>query len=178
MNGDSNSGSYSKPNSNRQHGRSGHLFQVRYKAILVDADAHLLELTRYVVPNPVRAGMVIHPGNWSWSSYQAMTGEATSPTWLATDGLLAQFSALRQAALKRYIEFVGQGMTQESIWCALKRQIFLGDDQFVLQVQEKIKGKSEDVNVPKQQRKAQAHWKPCKTASGSERLTSPEYVRF
>jgi REP element-mobilizing transposase RayT len=55
--------------SNRRHRRSGHLFQGRYKAILVDADTYLLELARYVVLNPVRAGMVADAGDWPWSSY-------------------------------------------------------------------------------------------------------------
>ena len=69
--------------SNRRHGRVGHLFQGRYKAILVDGDAYLLELTRYVVLNPVRAGMVAHPGDWRWSSYLEMVGERSPPDWLA-----------------------------------------------------------------------------------------------
>ena len=63
--------------SNRRHGRTGHLFQGRYKAILVDGDSDLLELARYVVLNPVRAGVVPVPGRWLWSRYQAMIG-----TWL------------------------------------------------------------------------------------------------
>jgi len=78
--------------SNRRHGRVGHLFQGRYKAILVDRDAYLLELTRYVVLNPVRDGMVAHPGDWRWSSYLEMVGERSPPDWLATDRLLAQFA--------------------------------------------------------------------------------------
>lgn len=102
--------------SNRRHGRTGHLFQGRYKAILVDGESYLLELTRYVVLNPVRAGMVPSPGDWVWSSYRAMTGEAPAPSWLATDGLLAQFSTHRNTAIKRYREFVTQGIDQESIW--------------------------------------------------------------
>ncbi|MDO8369425.1 MAG: transposase [Candidatus Nitrotoga sp.] len=57
--------------SNRCHQRVGHLFQGRFKAILVDSDAYLLELTRYVVLNPVRAGMVKKPADWKWSSYRA-----------------------------------------------------------------------------------------------------------
>ena len=61
--------------SNRRHRRSGHLFQGRYKAILVDADPYLLELTRYVVLNPVRARMVVHPEEWPRSSYRTMAGE-------------------------------------------------------------------------------------------------------
>ena len=55
--------------SNRRHQRTGHLFQGRFKAILVDKDSYLLELARYVVLNPVRALMVAHPGQWQWSSY-------------------------------------------------------------------------------------------------------------
>ena len=142
--------------SNRRHHRSGHLFQGRYKAILVDADAHLLELTRYVVLNPVRAGMVNHPGLWSWSSYNAVIGEALSPPWLATDDLLAQFASQRKQAIRRYDEFVMQGVDQESIWNNLNRQVFLGNDNFVLRMQEKIKANAQDVNIPKAQRRPPA----------------------
>ncbi|MES9857122.1 MAG: transposase [Sedimenticola sp.] len=91
--------------SNRRHHRVGHLFQGRYKAILVDGDSYLLELTRYVVLNPVRAGMVGDPGDWSWSSYMAMIGKTTPDKWLATDGLLAQFSTDRVEAVRQYVEF-------------------------------------------------------------------------
>ena len=68
--------------SNRRHRRVGHLFQGRYKAILIDGDSYLLELARYVVLNPVRAGMVKGPGEWPWSSYLAMVGKQSSPPWL------------------------------------------------------------------------------------------------
>ncbi len=63
----------------RRHRRSGHLFQGRYKAILVDAGIYLMELIRYVVLNQVRAGMVDQPGKWPWSSYNAMVGETSVP---------------------------------------------------------------------------------------------------
>jgi putative transposase len=59
--------------------RTGHLFQGRYKAILVDADSYLLELTRYVVLNPVRAHVVDSPAKWPWNSYQAVMGELDAP---------------------------------------------------------------------------------------------------
>jgi REP element-mobilizing transposase RayT len=78
---------------NRKYGRTGHLFQGRYKAILVEKDAHLLELARYVVLNPVRAGMVGECEAWPWSSYHAMTGLTTRPVWLQTEWMLAQFGA-------------------------------------------------------------------------------------
>src|SRR5690606_22855197 len=66
--------------SNRRHGRSGHLFQGRYKAILVDKDRYLLELSRYVVLNPLRAkGLIDRLEDWPWSSYLAMVGDASKP---------------------------------------------------------------------------------------------------
>jgi REP element-mobilizing transposase RayT len=102
--------------SNRRHGCVGHLFQGRYKAIRVDSDAYLLELTRYVVLDPVRAGLVAVPGDWRWSSYRDMVGERSPPDWLATDGLLAQFSIDRREAQHRYAEFVTQGVGKDSIW--------------------------------------------------------------
>ena len=144
--------------SNRRHRRTGHVFQGRYKAILVDAETYLLELTRYVVLNPVRAGVVDHPGTWPWSSYTAMTGEALTPSWLATDRLLAQFAIQRKEAVRRYIQFVaqGRGNDQVSIWNYLNRQVFLGDDRFVSRIQKKIKGLSQDVNIPKVQRRPPA----------------------
>ncbi len=64
---------------NREHGRVGHVFQGRYKAILVQKDSYLLELARYVVLNPVRAGMVRSAKEWPWSSYRAMVGQAPVP---------------------------------------------------------------------------------------------------
>jgi len=142
--------------SNRRHRRVGHLLQGRYKAIFVDRDAYLLELTRYVVLNPVRAGIVKHPGNWPWSSYKAMVGTAQGPEWLATGGLLAQFAAKRAMARERYRLFVVEGIGQESIWKDLTRQIYLGDDRFVERMQAKLKGKWDDVNIPRVQRRPPA----------------------
>jgi putative transposase len=68
---------------NRRHGLAGHLFQGRFKAILIDRDAYLLEVCRYVELNPVRAKMVASPGDWPWSSYLAHTLQAATPEWPA-----------------------------------------------------------------------------------------------
>ena len=87
---------------NRAHQRVGHVFQGRYKAILVEKDAYLLELSRYVVLNPVRAGMVKRPEQWAWSSYRAMLGQADRPAWLHTDWILGQFAARRSRAVEKY----------------------------------------------------------------------------
>src|SRR5204863_1047377 len=72
---------------NRRHGKAGHVFQGRFKAILVDRDAYLLALCRYVELNPVRARMVERPADWPWSSYLAHVGASETPDWLDTDGL-------------------------------------------------------------------------------------------
>ncbi len=67
---------------NRQHGRVGHVFQGRYKGILVERDEYLLELARYVVLNPIRANMIKNIEDWKWSSYNAMIGEEVAQFWL------------------------------------------------------------------------------------------------
>ena len=151
---------------NRRYRRGGHLFQGRYKAIVVDADGYLLELARYVVLNPVRAGMVGDPGAWTWSSYRAMTGEAAPPPWLATDRLLAQFSSDlgggdlggrgRADAVRRYRSFVAEGLGRESVWADLNRQVFLGDDRFVARMQALGRDRPGDVAIPGVQRRPPA----------------------
>ena len=101
---------------NRRHNRVGHVFQGRFKGILFDADSYLLELSRYVVLNPLRAGMVKQLRHWKWSSYPAMTGKAKPPEWLETDWILGHFGEQRKRAVTRYIEFVREGKGLESVW--------------------------------------------------------------
>lgn len=127
---------------NRRHGKVGHLFQGRFKAILVDREAYLLQVCRYVELNPVRAGMVAGPGDWPWSSYRAHVGEAATPPWLDTDGLHgyllqrpAATAADHRRAARRYAELVAQGQ-DEALWDdGLRQQIYLGDDAFVDRMQ-------------------------------------------
>ena len=123
---------------NRAHGRVGHVFQGRFKAIVIDKDNYLLELVRYVVLNPVRAGMVQDPGRWVWSSYGAMLapGWMPGPDSLATDKLLAYFapdqqSLDRENAQQRYVEHVREGIGLPSVWEDLSGQVYLGDEKFV-----------------------------------------------
>jgi putative transposase len=116
---------------NRRHRLVGHLFQGRYKAILVQKESHLLELARYVVLNPVRAGMVPAPEDWLWSSHVAMLGCAPTPAWLQTDWLLAQFGTVRSEAVIAYVQFVMEGKGLESPLKDTSHQLILGDDAFV-----------------------------------------------
>ena len=94
---------------NGREKRVGHLFQGRYKAILVDADSYLLELVRYVHLNPVRAGLVPRPEAWRWSGHRAYLGRAAAP-WLTTDWVLGQFAPRAGAARAAYRAFVADGM--------------------------------------------------------------------
>ena len=139
--------------SNRRHRRVGHLFQGRFKAILVDSDAYLLELARYVVLNPVRAAMVKKPADWQWSSYRASVGLVPAAPWLAADGLLALFAKRRSLAQQRYAQFVAEGIKADSPWANLKGQVFLGDEQFVNRMQAHIQTGKDDVQIPRAQRR-------------------------
>jgi len=96
---------------NRRKRRIGHLFQGRYKAVLVDRDSYLLALTRYIHLNPVRAGMVQKPIDYPWSGHRAYLGKETLP-WLSTEEVLSRFSKSRSTARKRYQEFVSEGMKE------------------------------------------------------------------
>ena len=91
---------------NRKRRRCGHLFQGRFKAVLVDADEYLKQLSRYIHLNPLRAKMVEHCRDYPWSSYQALSGYVASPEWLQTDRLLSLFGENRGTAKKRYRDFV------------------------------------------------------------------------
>jgi len=115
---------------NKKHHRVGHLFQGRYKAILVDKDAYFLELCRYIVLNPVRANMVDTPGEWSWSRWHHTVGKQAAPNWLACDAVLSYFANSRAADISLYIQFVEQGVNK-AIWDDLQHQVFLGDEAFV-----------------------------------------------
>jgi REP element-mobilizing transposase RayT len=123
---------------NRRHGRVGHVFQGRFKAIIVQRESYLMELARYVVLNPVRAGMVSYPGEWVWSSYRATAGLCAAPPWLTTDWILGVFSIQRGEAIKRYNAFVVEGNNQPAPWGNLKNQIYLGSESFVENLQRKI----------------------------------------
>ena len=132
---------------NRRHQRTGHVFQGRYKGILVERDSYLLELSRYVVLNPVRAGLVKHTKQWKWSSYHAMVGTERTPGWLQTEWLLSQFGNQRGRQIERYVEFVQQGLRGVDVWKHLKGQVYLGTDLFVEAMRQRLEA---DVKIREQ----------------------------
>jgi len=141
---------------NSRHKRVGHLFQGRYKSILVDKDSYLLELCRYVVLNPVRAKMVSTPGDWYWSSYLVTIGKQEGFEGLATGAVLLQFGNQRSQAIEHYQSFVSQGVGQD-IWHDLKHQIYLGGDNFVKKQMKRLTSDDSQLSeIPQKQRRKPA----------------------
>lgn len=144
---------------NRRRGRVGHLFQGRFKGVLVERETHLLEVLRYVVLNPVRARMVESAGAWEWSSYRATAGLVPAPSWLETDWTLNQFNPIdRVAAHSRYRQFVAEGAKQtRSIWEDLQSGLYLGSEAFGARLEKMIENKRNDPEYPRRHRQP---WKP------------------
>ena len=97
---------------NQRHGRCGHVFQARYRSILVEQDTHLLAVCRYVVLNPVRAGICAEPGAYRWSSYGVTAGETSADAFVATDWIFGHFRATRRVAEAGYRAFVAAEPSQ------------------------------------------------------------------
>ncbi|UCE18710.1 MAG: transposase [Gemmatimonadota bacterium] len=102
-------------NYNRRYNRSGHLFQGRFKAILLEKESHLLELSRYIHLNPVRGGLVKSPEEYVWSSYRDYIGMRGRRIWLETDWLLAQYGGYRRIAESEYRRFVEEGIERKLV---------------------------------------------------------------
>jgi putative transposase len=96
---------------NRRHHFDGHLFQSRFHSVLLESNWHLLELSRYIVLNPVRAELCRDPGDWRWSSYRACMALVRSPAFLTVDWLLAQFGTDPQSARPAFRRFVGEALS-------------------------------------------------------------------
>jgi REP element-mobilizing transposase RayT len=112
--------------------QTGHLFQGRYKALLIDADSYLLQLTRYIHNNPVRVRIVSHPADYKWSSHPAYLGIVSVP-WLTTEFLLRQFAGTQDQARKLYTHFQEEGLAEphrNEFHSGSSAGIILGDDGF------------------------------------------------
>jgi len=122
----------------------------------VEKEAHLLELCRYIVLNPVAAKMVLHPSEYAWSSYNFTAKSIKKPAFLFIEWVLSQFSKKKRDARRLYREFV-TGKIDDSIdkpWKKLVGQVILGDEDFVSYVQELITEKKAIKEIPKSQRYA------------------------
>lgn len=153
---------------NRRHGLSGHVFQGRFKAIVVDTDAYLLQVCRYVDLNPVRAGLVAGAADWQWSSFRAHTGLAPRPAWLHSALLHGQVAPVSLGGTPanatadamanpmaegpvRYAGYVAQGLAVRLWDDALRGQIYLGSEDFAAKMRARA-GAEQTVEIPKSQR--------------------------
>ncbi|NTU42794.1 MAG: addiction module toxin RelE, partial [Nitrospirales bacterium] len=134
---------------NRRHDRVGHVFQGRFKAILIDKESHLAEVCRYVVLNPVRADMVKSPDDWRWSSYQATAGTEAPHGCLTTDWIIGLFAKRRETARRKYSEFALAGTGKEPIWNHLQGQVVLSNEKFRERFLDYLKGREDIQGIPK-----------------------------
>ncbi len=137
---------------NKKHYRVGHLFQGRYKALVVEKETYLKELCRYVVLNLVRAHMVKHPRNWKWSGYRTTAGYEKLEPWFEIDWILGQFGKDWEKAQMGYRRFVEEGRGKKvSPWDSLFSRVYLGGKEFLSRVHE-VGQKHKHLDVPKYQK--------------------------
>ena len=139
---------------NKRHGKVGHLFGERYKAIHVQSEEYLQRVVRYVVLNPVRANMVALPEDFRWSSYRAIAGLADAPRFLSIAPLIPYFGE-PSSWRTNYIGYVREGIAKpDNIWRGLRRRIYLGTEEWLRLVGQKIKVKFRKGDIPLDQRAA------------------------
>ncbi len=136
---------------NTRHKKSGHLFQGRFKSILVERDSYLLEVNRYISLNPVRAGMVTDPAKYRWSSFAAMTGKGDAPPFLNRNWTLSQFGFIEENAISKYQEFVYNGLSQGNT-IDLTDQSVLGSAKFKTDLQALLSRSANIDEIPREQR--------------------------
>ncbi|MBI2999681.1 MAG: transposase [Deltaproteobacteria bacterium] len=157
---------------NRRHGRVGHIFQGRFKAILIERDSHLLELCRYVVLNPVRTGTVRSAENYRWSSYRGTVGLGKPESFLTVDWVLGQFGTKRFQARERYRQFVREGIEASSPWDKLHGGAILGSEAFLKRMGLFLEGKMGLREIPRAERFA--HRPPLSKIVSPGQLKSKE----
>jgi putative transposase len=139
---------------NHRHRRSGHVFEGRFQAQVVDKDAYLRAVCRYIVLNPVRAGLVAHPRQWAWSSYRATAGEAPLPAFLTVDWVLSLGDTpVGAAAEDRYRRFIDAGLagTLTPLRPA-SSPLVVGDATRVTPLREQVCAAATNGEIPRAQR--------------------------
>lgn len=136
---------------NVKHKRRGHLFQGRYKAIIIDVDSYAGELSRYIHLNPVKAGIAKMPENYNWSSYSCYIGRKKKPDWLTTDFILHYYGNDNKQAIRNYQKFVAARINTEYD-SPLKETIastILGNEDFTEFIKDNFLGhKKKDRDLP------------------------------
>lgn len=138
---------------NARYGRRGHLFQGRYKSIVMDRDAYLLPVSRCIAFEPVRNDLVRRPEQWRWSSYRALIGRANGPPWLAHEPILSHFSRQAGEARRAYQAYVEED-PESDVWSQVRHQAFLGDEPFVQAARRHALAGSTSPDIPRSLRVA------------------------
>ncbi len=140
---------------NMMHDCVGHVFQGRFHSILVQRESYLLELCRYVVLNPLRAGLVTHPSEYKWSSFNEMAGTANNINDITTsDWILSRFGTEADEARKNYIHFVLEGINEPSPFSHTVGKTFLGNKEFLTSLENILKPSINLKSIPREQRYA------------------------
>jgi REP element-mobilizing transposase RayT len=121
----------------RHHNRHGHLFQGRYKAIILEKSQWLQPLARHMALNPVRVGAVNRADQWRWSSYRAFAGSEAAPSWLECNSILSGLDS-------NWADYVEEGIDAPSPWEHLRAGHYLGGEPFLKSLAERIKDMPED----------------------------------
>jgi putative transposase len=139
--------------SRKRRRRRGSLFEGRFKSHLVEKESYLLELSRYIVLNPVRAGMVERPEDYVWSSYRAAMGLDPAPSWLTTSWVFSKFGPTIADARPEYRRFVDAGLgIERTPWDDLRHQIYLGTAEWLAETRAWVEGEERSIEIPKVQR--------------------------
>ncbi|RMF92322.1 MAG: transposase [Candidatus Schekmanbacteria bacterium] len=135
---------------NRYHKKDGQLFRGRYKAVLVEADSHLLEVLRYIHRNPIRAGLVKEIGEYTWDSHRGYVANDKRWDWLYTDILLSMFASKKNMAQEAYLEFVLKEESDEIKRFYSKKNMpsVLGGENFKEWVKLKFRHLLSNVEIP------------------------------
>lgn len=127
---------------NKKHSRIGHLFQGRFKGIIVEKDSHLLELCRYIALNPVKTNLAALPHQWPWSSYKEII--TNKQIIIEKEWILSQFGKNSYQAIDEYKKFVLAGLEEkENIWNNLKNKSYLGNAKYIQQKQHNNKNEKD-----------------------------------
>jgi putative transposase len=137
---------------NKRHHRRGHLFEGRFKNLLVEEDTYFLEVSRYLALNPVTAGFVARPEDWQWSSYRARAGFEEAPPWLTLEPVLARFGSDVATQRKRYRKFVEAGIKkQHDVLSEAVAQMYLGSAAWIEKVQKVLDEEERSEEHPRAQ---------------------------
>lgn len=139
---------------NWRHFRSGHLFQGRYKSIIVENDAYLLQLSCYIHRNPLRAGIVKRLADYPWSSYRVYAYDRKSPKWLSTDLILSQFGGEQDRHKSYRAKVQKYAQEEKQLFEDLRHGFILGSKQFVEKIRKKHLPCTLDTAVPQQKQLA------------------------